>query len=542
MSEFKIRDNLASNLKVINSDYRLVEKEHYLPNSQGTRGFVDILATNSKEQYVIIEIKRTNASSREAIHEILKYIEGIKVNNGVNEDEIVVVIVSTEWKELIVPFSSLVARKTCNVIGYHIDVDEDFNILSAKPVTPFPLENDRILSDLHMTYRYCSKRRMQEGIRSISSCYEVKGVFDYIILVMTPPEGLADKESAYLKQFLPNDAVIPSYKYMLYTSSMLLADEVYLGFINEDPELQEEFDHSIFETLKGTDKKNYLYELTVLDRQPFPEKDYVEIGTPAKLTQDYLDCGWKIEEVIRFGKLKANSLLSDDVLINELKGHTGTNHSFYNKKISNHSIHSFTKIRSEVTNCLQDNPIWQGGINNALNFIERELKNTEFNGEIYIYHPCNTIATIRNIFNNLEDYKSWIPSYRLSVETPQKKITFYGCLSPNENSSTLKDVITNFYGGSTHHFMRNQTWGGYEPLDYKIAPSFGLQYTNYRIDLCLSTGNKHSFKFDGYIYNPSENVHPYQEFFTFIEDNLEFCHEVVDFYRSRQLGGGLFMF
>ena len=550
LSESKIRDNLASHLSVINSDYQLVAKEHYLPNNQGTRGFVDILATNEENQHVIIEIKRTNASSREAIHEVLKYIEGIKANTGANDDEIVVVIVSTEWKELLVPFSSFAKRVKFNVIGYHIDVDEDFNIISAMPVTPLALKNDRILSDCHMIYRYLSKSRMQEGIESISSCYEDKGVFDYIILVLTPPEGQVDIERANVRRFMASsgmteinlEAAMPNYEYMLYTSSMLLSDEVYLSFINEDSDLQEEFDYSYFETLEGTDKTNLLYESAVLGRGPYPKCDFIEIGTPAKFSQTYLDGGWEIKQVIRAGKLKANNLLSDDVLINELKGYTGTNHSFYKKSINNKSIYSFLQIRAEVTNCLQDNPIWRGGINHALSFIEKELQNTEFDGEIYIYHPCNTINTICSILTNFEDHESWIPHYHVSIQTQKKTYYFYGCLSPNGNSSTFEGVITNFYGGDTKRLMMTQTWGGYDPSDYLIAPSFGLQYTNYRVDLCLSTEDKRSFKFDGYTYHSAENVHPYQGIMTFIEDNLEFCHEVVDFYRSRQLGGGMFMF
>lgn len=63
MSESKIRDSLANNLSMIDSTYRLVDKEHYLRNEQGSRGFIDILATNTENQHIIIEVKRADRKS-----------------------------------------------------------------------------------------------------------------------------------------------------------------------------------------------------------------------------------------------------------------------------------------------------------------------------------------------------------------------------------------------------------------------------------------------------------------------------------------------
>ncbi|MBU2932211.1 endonuclease NucS domain-containing protein [Vibrio cyclitrophicus] len=547
MSENKIRDSLANNLSMIDSAYRLVDKEHYLRNEQGSRGFIDILATNAENQHIIIEVKRANTSSREAIHELLKYIEGIKVNKGANDDEIIAVIVSTEWKELLVPFSSFVKRVNFTVIGYHIEVTEDFNLVSATQVSPLILTNDRIISDCHMAYRYLNKKRMLDGVQSISSCYENKGVFDYLIVVLTPPEGEGDREREAVKATVRKLGLtdkdlhnrIPDYEYMLYSTSMLMSDQEYLSIIREDSDLREEFDADSLEELERTDRTNYLYGYAVLDRLPFPVSDHTEIGTPAKFSQVFLDGGWKIQQILRFGKLEANTFLSDDVLIDELKGLKGTNHSLYKKGISNKSISSFEQIRSDIANCLQDNPIWLSGINQALTTIKKELHGCDFEGEIYIYHPSNTLRTIFNIISNPDSYESWIPHYHVSVKSDTRNLYFYGCLDRNQEDTAFEDVLAKFYDSDPRQLMFTQVWGGYEPSDYQIAPSYGLQYTNFRVDL-QPDGLKHSFKFDGFSYQISENIHPYQGLMTFIDEKRTFCHEVFDFYASRQLGGGIF--
>lgn len=71
--EEKIRDKLALCLYILDDGLTLLEKEAFLPNNEGTRGFVDILAKDSLNRYLLIELKRSKAASREAIHEVLKY-------------------------------------------------------------------------------------------------------------------------------------------------------------------------------------------------------------------------------------------------------------------------------------------------------------------------------------------------------------------------------------------------------------------------------------------------------------------------------------
>ncbi|WP_198291668.1 endonuclease NucS domain-containing protein, partial [Pseudomonas asplenii] len=93
-SEAILRDNLLGELTVLESGLKFVEKEKYLPSQIGTRGFIDILAIDSNGRYVLIELKRSDSSARQALHEILKYVEGVKENLAVKEDEIRVFVVS----------------------------------------------------------------------------------------------------------------------------------------------------------------------------------------------------------------------------------------------------------------------------------------------------------------------------------------------------------------------------------------------------------------------------------------------------------------
>src|SRR5271168_3161121 len=116
-TEDEIRDYLAKHIDIIQPGLLLYAKELYIPSEIGTRSFIDLVARNPKGELILIELKRSATASREAIHEILKYVEGVKDHLAIREDEIRVIIASTDWSELLVPFSRLMADTTLAISG-----------------------------------------------------------------------------------------------------------------------------------------------------------------------------------------------------------------------------------------------------------------------------------------------------------------------------------------------------------------------------------------------------------------------------------------
>ena len=74
MKEAELRDRIADHIEVLENGLVLLKKEKYIPNSLGTKGFIDLYAKDEKGNHVIIELKKSDASAREAIHEVFKYV------------------------------------------------------------------------------------------------------------------------------------------------------------------------------------------------------------------------------------------------------------------------------------------------------------------------------------------------------------------------------------------------------------------------------------------------------------------------------------
>src|SRR5689334_10254100 len=123
--EDRIRDLLSTRLDVIEYGLSLIRVNYALPNSEGTRGFIDILARDRHGILVIIELKRSNSTAREALHEVMKYTELMQRERGIENHKIRAIIISTHWDELRVPFSHFKRGWENDIRGYALTLAED---------------------------------------------------------------------------------------------------------------------------------------------------------------------------------------------------------------------------------------------------------------------------------------------------------------------------------------------------------------------------------------------------------------------------------
>lgn len=71
-----MRDLLARDISKLKRGLTLLQKEQYIHNKHGTKDFIDLYAKDEDNCHVLIELKRSAAASRQALHEVSKYIEG----------------------------------------------------------------------------------------------------------------------------------------------------------------------------------------------------------------------------------------------------------------------------------------------------------------------------------------------------------------------------------------------------------------------------------------------------------------------------------
>lgn len=138
LDERDIRMQMAANLNALEDGLRLIAEEYKVAASDGAGGSIDILAEDHAGRFVIIEIKKSDATAREALHELSKYVTLLRDHEGLGRDEIRCMIVSTDWHELRIPFSYFCAMVDVHVQGVQLAIAAD-GTFSYEPVEPEPI-------------------------------------------------------------------------------------------------------------------------------------------------------------------------------------------------------------------------------------------------------------------------------------------------------------------------------------------------------------------------------------------------------------------
>jgi endonuclease NucS-like protein len=162
-TESRLRDMLAENLDLLEPGLRLHDKEHRLGNTVGAGGRMDILARDKHRRYVVVEVKRSDSTAREALDEIAKYTELLRREQGIPPEEIRAIIASTTWHELLIPASNFARDWSHDLRGYRLLVDEDARLVGAERVSFLAEVRPQRLTPVHFVYIYRSPAERDAG-------------------------------------------------------------------------------------------------------------------------------------------------------------------------------------------------------------------------------------------------------------------------------------------------------------------------------------------------------------------------------------------
>lgn len=380
--ESRIRDNLALNLEIIEDGLTLIEKEFYLKpfNSNFTKGYIDILAKDVRGKFVIIEIKRSNQAARQAIHELLKYKSSVQNKYCVKSSEVRLMIVSTEWNELLIPFTKFSSK--FSVEGWKIEVNKEFaidKIRAVQPVIDTSLEKD--VSDNQGIYLFRDAHERDKFSRNINVEFEKIGIEDFVTIELSN---------------IHNE--ILEFRYGCYIAFLEKTIESYHKLIKKSGRFLENTDECVLNKDGYFDTKESLEGIIIALLPKSPDNSYFETSDPYKLRSLITAQNWKISDITSYGIFKNDPRsLSNEYILNKiLKSDSGGGGIFLGV------VDSIDIVEIDETLELIDNSFSQFELfTTKVKQIIRSIKrNHDFiRIHINIYHPEDLLTSIGHTYH-----------------------------------------------------------------------------------------------------------------------------------------------
>jgi hypothetical protein len=542
MNETQVRDLLISNLHILDLGYKFLDKETYLPSEIGTRSFIDILACDENGKYIIIEVKKSNAVARQAIHELFKYLEAVKENLAVKTDEIELIVASTEWDELLVPFSSFVSNVNLKTRGFKLFINN--NEISSKEINTNVLNEERVLSSIQMANYYYSIESLEKGIKGHIDYFTKRGIESFALLILKSPENYKELvmnsiSGSEIQEFIEiNDfAKRIDYKYIIYSVNQLVSIEKYKDICLKyfsDSEIDEDI-QEILDNEEATlyDKMEHFNHL-ILEQEPFPESDFTEIGTPAKYNKFIEVEGWELLEIKRFGALNENKFLTDDLIEQEVKA-SGTTGERYISEIDMNNVASISRVKREISNCLSDNIVWRNHILEIIDSLYTEKSKIK-NVRCSIYNPMNIIYSIYLICSDSMGIL-YIPSYQIEVELDGESRMYIGYLDGDFKNVSMNEVLAKFWNSSVFEFFMTLNWGGYFKNNLEVCEFIGLDYKTMLIK--KKDESIQFFNYKNYRFIESNHFDYLDNTFRMLTENELLVPGILSFFDSHNAGNGI---
>lgn len=333
MDESKIRDYLSEHIYLLSDEFIVVKKEFHLKNEHGTDGSIDILAKDKYDNYVIIELKRSNQAARQALHEVTKYVRLLKDNFKIKDSEIRIIIASTEWEELIIPYSEYCSKISLYVEGYKLNTEEGI-IRSTELVRPIENTSIRKISRHQCLFLYSDEQSLEQKCNCVFGKIKNAGIEDFVAFQMSTCKDIM-------------------YPYGLVVMFQSYNEDYYRKLIhNRYPDLIEELDK--YERDNGYEEYlDYLEQNIISESINDAPRDSFEISYPEKLYSAIQE-GWEINKIYRFGFFEKD-IRTDEWFINEAVGLKGENGLIFEDICETKFIEKYKEMNKKLLNYLAFN-------------------------------------------------------------------------------------------------------------------------------------------------------------------------------------------
>jgi hypothetical protein len=405
--ENSIRDELAIRLDLIEPGLSHVASNYHLRNTSGADGFVDILARDSTGSFVVIELKKSDSTSRQALHEVSKYVDLLSRDKGLLPESIRAMIVSTDWHELLVPFSYYVDQTSFDLRGFALKLAGDgLTPTEALVVDVLPRSQPRVLTASQRRIEKPTSQQLATAWTSVRGRLSSLDVVDFVAL------HLSDGADAEMIVLVLGTATDDSCRAEM--ERVLRAQDAW----------DDDYDSLPTEELVLLGMEHEGHPLGVC----YPEK----IGA---LIRGH---GWQLDKLERFGVFEDTDLFPDEDIRDACEGWSGglsTVH--YAGRARTRNKAQWTSFRGSTSMVIADSPGWVAPTRLWLD--EVEAANPQWDISVSAYDSHDFLQALMHHYKTPEWHEA-VPFLSFAVEAPNN--ASYGLFAYLYWDGTVVDLVS----------------------------------------------------------------------------------------------------
>lgn len=502
--EEQIRDFLADNLDFISPQLTLIQKEYYLPAKIGSKGYVDILAKDNFNNFVIIEIKRSEQAARQAISELLKYQGLIKQKYKAKQSEIKLVIISTSWNELIRPFSEIF--ESVFISGFKIDLDSRNIPKSISPVEPETgTIHERKISPMQTVELFYTESKREAFIKIAKTKLLEIGIRDFVFVLLN---------STGLDQRI----VFPYALYFSFQRQPMYRNYEILS--NLDEEIKDIDFNGIDHRLM------YIDELIYINLDLYEHHDSMEASDPVKFASIINSDHWNIVDMVKNGIFFNDPRISDELILNEIKGYDGENETKFLDYTDSSNFKKLERIRKNLGKALLGNVKLKKHIDHIFELIIAEGRS--FKIVVEIFYPRSIFDSIWRCYSTSDP--NYLPSYNIVVifEDSTQIYHFRGELHWNGKSVNVQKLLEKVTEYEPF-FTFFQCFNG--SLDGELLKIMNLEFVNLLYKMSsgeIESSEQIKLRSNRFVADKFN----YTDFESFYNSNKELMNEITQLYKT----------
>lgn len=482
-TERQLRELLSRNLSMIERGLELKEQESMLSwidtNKKEIHAYIDILAVDENDNYVIIELKKSKQTSRAALHEIYKYIDGLVAKYSLRYDEIRAMIVSTEWEELSIAFSIARQHKGINLEGYYMAVSENgsLSIDSISKVRGLSSSIEREMAQFGLIFCYGNRRPLKEDIiLRYKRRYEEAGINNYVMLLF---QNQGDPQSDFTNALYVNN---PYQDASLYETiirdynqgNALMTPEKIKEILDKEPE--DINDSAISALFRGIS----------------PEAEESELGDKINLRYYLLNPNWRLINVITGKKMPNNHPFIFKVLEETAGSLLDILDKGDFKSPNKAALHRSVQI---IRKDLAPVAIWRDAFVNELLDLENSDNEEQYYGEYHYQMRNSFIKSLGYYYSLRRQTELFMPHAYLEIGYDDRIITLVGGIKQNlRSSNSLEKIYEKYYPAYDYNSLR-WIFERYSTTDSLIVKELGCSFYVVKAVEYMDEPNKNRYYF-----------------------------------------------